>query len=207
MTSPTAERGREARQRLLAAAVELIPERGWTAVSTRTLAERAGVTPSVVHYHFRSVAALLNEAVTGLMREVLDEVGAVLDGARTPADAVDAMLASVAGYTGADRMSLLFVEAYLAATRDDGLRERIAAVVEEFRGRLGRWLAGHGVAVPDGTAAVLFASIDGLLLHRGLGAGADTARVAAVLHRLVDTRDTDTQDTGTQDTDTRGRTR
>jgi len=30
----------------LSAAVELIPERDWTAVSTRVLAERAGVTPS-----------------------------------------------------------------------------------------------------------------------------------------------------------------
>lgn len=54
MTSPAAARGREVPQRLLAAAAELIPERGWTAVSTRVLAERAGVTPSVVHYHFSS---------------------------------------------------------------------------------------------------------------------------------------------------------
>ncbi|MFD1052553.1 helix-turn-helix domain-containing protein, partial [Kibdelosporangium lantanae] len=37
--------GEEVRQRLLAAAVQLIPERGWSAVSTRVLAERAGVTP------------------------------------------------------------------------------------------------------------------------------------------------------------------
>jgi hypothetical protein len=34
-------------------------------VSTRLLADRAGVTPSVVHYHFGSVQALLVEAVLG----------------------------------------------------------------------------------------------------------------------------------------------
>ncbi len=185
MTSPAAERGREVRQRLLTAAAELIPERGWTAVSTRVLAERAGVTPSVVHYHFPSLPALLNEAVVGLMRQVLAELDAVLDTARTPAEAVDAMLASVEQYTGDDPMSLLSIEAYLAATRDEQLREQIAGVVEDFRQRLGRWLGERGMVAPDETAAVLAAAIDGLLLHRGLGAGPDPEPVATVLRRLV----------------------
>lgn len=174
------------RQRLLTAAVELIPERGWTAVSTRVLAERAGVTPSVVHYHFPSLPALLNEAVVGLMRQVLAEVGVFLDSATTPADAVDAMFASVDRYTGADPLSLLFIEAYLAATRDEQLREQIAGVVDGFRTRFGRWLGERGVAAPDETAAVLIAAVDGLLLHRGLGAGPDVGPAVAVLRRLVD---------------------
>lgn len=173
------------RQRLLAAAVELIPERGWTAVSTRVLAERAGVTPSVVHYHFPSLSALLNEAVVGLIRQVLAEAEAFLDTARTPADAVDAMLASADQYTGADPVSLLSIEAYLAATRDEQLREQIRGVVEGFRQRFSRWLDERGVPAPDETAAVLVAVIDGLLLHRGLGAGPDAGPVAAVLRRLV----------------------
>lgn len=185
MTSPAAARGREVRQRLLTAAVELIPERGWRAVSTRVLAERAGVTPSVVHYHFPSLPALLNEAVVGLMRQVLAELDAFLDTARTPADAVDAMLASADQYTGADPMSLLSVEAYLAATRDEQLREQISGVVEGFRQRFGRWLGEHGVPAPDETAAVLVAAVDGVLLHRGLGTGPDAGPVAAVLRRLV----------------------
>ncbi|MCT2584478.1 TetR/AcrR family transcriptional regulator [Actinophytocola gossypii] len=186
MSSPAAARGHEVRKRLLAAAVELIPERGWTAVSTRVLAERAGVSPSVVHYHFPSLPALLNEAVVGLMRQVLAQADASWDAERTPAEAVDAMLAAVDRYTGADRMSLLFVEAYLAATRDERLREQLSGVVEEFRQRLGSWLREHGVPAPDETAAVLVAAVDGLLLHRGLG-GPGTGAVATVLHRLVGT--------------------
>lgn len=185
MTSPAAEHGREVRQRLLAAAVELIPERGWAAVSTRVLAERAGVTPSVVHYHFPSLPALLNEAAIGLMRQVLAELDAILDIARNPAEVVEAMLASAKAYTGADPMSLLATEAYLAAHRDEQLCEQIASVVERFRQRFGRWLAEHGVAAPDETAAVLLAAVDGLLLHRGLGAGPDAGPTAAVLRKLV----------------------
>jgi AcrR family transcriptional regulator len=180
MASPAAERGREVRQRLLAAAVELVPERGWTAVSTRVLAERAGVTPSVVHYHFPSLTALLNEAVAGVMRQVLAEF---VDTAQTPAEAIDQMLASMENYTGADPMSLLFVEAYLASTRDERLRAEIGGLVEGFRQRLAGWLKQHGVAEPGETAAVLAAAVDGLLLHRGLGSTVDARRV---LRRLVD---------------------
>jgi AcrR family transcriptional regulator len=185
VTSVAAARGREVRQRLLAAAVELIPERGWAAVSTRVLADRAGVTPSVVHYHFLSLAALLNEAVVGVFRAVLAEADAVLDAARTPAEAVEAMLASVDRYTGADPTSLLGVEAYLAATRDEQLRDQIGGLVQEYRQRFGRWLGEHGVPAPDETAAALMATVDGLLLHRALGAGTNAGSAAVILRRLV----------------------
>lgn len=181
--SPAAVRGREVRERLLGAALELIPERGWTAVSTRVLAERAGVTPSVVHYHFPSVTAVLNEAVIGFMRQALAEVETVFESARTPADAVDAVFASVDGYTGTDPASLVFVEAYLAATRDEQLRAQIAQIVDGFRSKFGAWLAARGVPAPEATAAVLAAALDGVLLHRGLGG--DQPPAAEVMRRLV----------------------
>lgn len=174
--------GEEVRQRLLVAAVQLIPERGWSAVSTRVLAERAGVTPSVVHYHYPSMRVLLREAVVAAMRQVLAASESFLDSVGSPVEAVDAMLASVEQYSGADPMSLLFVEAYLAATRDEQLRDGINEVADAFRERLGQWLAGHGVREPAATAAVLAASIDGLLLHRGLGMEVDAR---SVLRRLV----------------------
>src|SRR4051812_38266147 len=125
MNSPAAARGQVVRARLLDAAAELVPERGWSAVSTRVLAERAGVTPSVVHYHFPSVQALLVEAVLRAMRGVVEALDPVLDTAATPTELVGLMAASVEGYTGTDPVSLLFVEAYLAAGRDESLREGI----------------------------------------------------------------------------------
>lgn len=185
MSSPAAERGREVRQRLLTAAVELIPERGWTAVSTRVLAERAGVTPSVVHYHFPSMAELLNEAVLGLMRQVLAASEEQVGEGGDPASTIRAMVASVAEYSGDDPTSMVFLEAYLAATRDAGLRERIAAELRRFRDGVGALLAAHEVPEPEATAAVLAAAIDGLLLHRALDEGPETRAVATVLGRLV----------------------
>lgn len=185
MPSPSAARGEAVRQRLVAAAVELIPERGWTAVSTRVLAERAGVTPSVVHYHFSSVQAVLVDAVLGAMRAVSAELGPVLATASTGEAVVDAMVAAVEQYTGTDPMSLMFVEGYLAATRDDTLRAGIAAVLADLQGVIGDRLRQLGVVEPDGTAVVLGAAIDGLLMHRAVAPDATPAGVAGVLRRLI----------------------
>lgn len=185
MISPAAAHGREVRQRLLVAAAELIGERGWSAVSTRVLAERAGVTPSVVHYHFPSMQALLQEAVLGAMRQLAAQLDALFEMAGSASDVVDTVLASADQYTGVDPTSLLFVEAYLAATRDEWLRVEIARVINELRASLGRRLTTHGVTAPGETAAVLLAALDGLLLHRGLGSGPDVKSAAAVLSRLV----------------------
>jgi AcrR family transcriptional regulator len=181
--TPTAKQGEEVRLRLMAAAAALIPERGWSAVSTRVLAERAGVTPSVVHYHFSSVQEVLTESAITAMRQVLATSDELFTAATTPAAAIEAMLASVEQYHGTDPMSLLFVETYLAATRDERLRTQIAGLVADFRTRVADWLTIHQVPEPAETAAVLAAAVDGLLLHRALTP--ESPSITSVLQRLV----------------------
>lgn len=77
-----ADRGGEVRLQLLSAAAELIAELGWTAVSTRILAERAGVTPGLVHYHFPSLQALLRDAALGMISDLLSGIESIFDDAR-----------------------------------------------------------------------------------------------------------------------------
>jgi AcrR family transcriptional regulator len=180
-----AERGREVRERLLHAAAELIAERGWSAVSTRVLAERAGVAPGVVHYHFASVPALLAEAAVTVMRGLIDEIGGALDAAADPGAVLALLLGALDGYDGNDPTSLLFAEAYLAAGRDEALRRELGAVIDDFRARLAARLGAAGVAAPEATAAVLAAAIDGVMLHRALAPGLTADAVAPVLDRLV----------------------
>src|ERR1043165_5303191 len=78
-----AERGREVRQRLLTTAVALIPELGWSAVSTRILAQRAGLAAGLVHYPFESLPALLREASLASMREALLSIDMIFEQAAT----------------------------------------------------------------------------------------------------------------------------
>src|SRR5215471_1517003 len=87
-----AERGREVRQRLLSAAVELIPELGWNAVSTRILAQRAGLAPGLVHYHFESLQALLREASLASIGEALQGIDTILDQADTLEAGLDMLI-------------------------------------------------------------------------------------------------------------------
>lgn len=180
-----ADRGREVRLQLLSAAAELIAELGWNAVSTRILAERAGVTPGLVHYHFPSLQALLRDAALGMMSDLLSAAELIFEDARTLDAGVDMMLGALDAYTGRDPTSLLFTETYLAATRDETLRIELVGLVEEFRRRLTRWLGEHGASTPHDTASVLAAAIDGVMLHRALNPELTSSAVAPVLRRLV----------------------
>ncbi|WP_158841624.1 TetR/AcrR family transcriptional regulator [Saccharothrix deserti] len=169
------------RQRLLDAAAELIAERGWGAVSTRVLADRAGVGSGVVHYHFDSLQAVLTEASLGALRTAVDELPQVLDSVDTPADALAALLAALDGHGGQE----LFIETFLAATRNDELRGAVAEILIRFRAVLAAWLAERDVPTPVETAAVLAAAVDGVLLHRALSADLTREVVVPVLGRVL----------------------
>ncbi|MQA24505.1 MAG: TetR family transcriptional regulator [Micromonosporaceae bacterium] len=187
MTTTASARGREVRHRLLAAATELIPEVGWSSVSTRLLAERAGVAPGLVHYHFESLAVLLRQAALDVFRQALSGTEAALAPAPDLDAGLELLLASLDGYSGADPTSLLFIETYLAATRDQALGDELAELLYEFRSRLASWLRQHGAGDPEQTAAVLAAAVDGVMLHRALDPGLTSATVSPALRRLLAT--------------------
>ncbi|CAL9365844.1 HTH-type transcriptional regulator BetI [Nocardiopsis dassonvillei] len=180
----TAQRAREVRERLLAAAAELIPERGWTGVSTRVLAERAGVGPGLVHYHFPSLRALLNEAALRAMTAVVHEGAARLPDA-TAEEGLDLLIGALDAYSGGDPASVLFTEAYLAAGRDEELRRALTGLLADFRTLLADWLRATGVPDPDATARVLAAAMDGLMLHRPLDPSLTAEAAVPVLRRLL----------------------
>jgi AcrR family transcriptional regulator len=180
-----AARGRQVREQLRRAAVELIAECGWRAVTTRKVADRAGVGAGLVHYHFDSVQALLRDAALGLMREMVEQAGEQMDRAADAAEGMRLVLGALDAHTGTDPVSLVFLETYLAATRDAALGAEVAGVVTGFRERVGHWLDRCGTPDPQRTAAVLAAAVDGLLLHRGLDPALTAGFAGPVLDRMV----------------------
>jgi AcrR family transcriptional regulator len=169
------------RELLLRAATELIAEKGWGAVSTRMLADRAGVGSGVVHYHFDSVQAVLVQASVGALRSAVDELGRLLDTVSTPADVLTRLLEALDGHGGQE----LFTETLLAATRNDELRQAVGEVLVEFRRTLAEWLASRDVPTPVETAAVLAAAVDGVLLHRAISPDLTSDVVVPVLGRVL----------------------
>ena len=120
------------REKLMAAAAELIAELGWGRVTTRAVAERAGLPHGAVSYHFRGKQELLTEAAMFAFARAI------------PADEF-AALAGVDGLIGlisaevADRdaidpvLSRLMFEAMREAERDAALRERMGAMLTQYR--------------------------------------------------------------------------
>ncbi|MBX6169598.1 MAG: TetR family transcriptional regulator [Thermobispora bispora] len=188
MAEASADRGRTTRQRLLGAAAALIAEAGWGGVSTRMVAERAGVAPGVVHYHFASLPDLLIAASTGVARAMVEELTRRLTEQPDPETGVEWLLGELSRYTGTDPASLLLVEMYLAAARLPELRDLLHEMIADCRARIASWLRDRGHAGDaEATAAVLLAAVDGLVLHRGLDPGLDLAALAGPLRAMVRT--------------------
>ncbi len=69
-----AERRARTRESLLAATVAVLSEDGYCRLTTRGVAERAGVTPGALQHHFASKAELVAEAIQHLNAELTGEL-------------------------------------------------------------------------------------------------------------------------------------
>ncbi|MEV6558244.1 TetR family transcriptional regulator [Nocardia sp. NPDC051756] len=179
-----AEQGEETRARLMAAAVELIAEHGWGAVTTRMVAERAAVRPGLVHYHFSSVTDLLIDASLQMARIEYDSVMAGVLALSGPA-AMTQMLTAIGSYTGTDTATVAMSEMMLAATRHSRLRTELGHFVARARAAMTAWFREQGAADPEATAAVVLALIDGLILHRMIDPGLGAVEVTGPLLRAA----------------------
>jgi AcrR family transcriptional regulator len=154
---------------------------GWGGVTTRRVAELAGVNPGLVHYHFGSMAALRREAaIWALQHEVSAPTAALLEAPSMPAG-VRACLDAVAAIDPASETASVLYEAMLAAARDEELRAELGRALEAFRNLLAaRIEAAHG-ADPVASAALVAAALDGVLLHRLVNPEFDVASLAEPL--------------------------
>jgi AcrR family transcriptional regulator len=78
-------RGDETRRRLLAAALEAFSRHGYDGVSTRQLAQRAGVNLAAIPYHFGSKAGVYQAVVDGIAEGFGEPLRRAADAARTAA--------------------------------------------------------------------------------------------------------------------------
>ncbi|HEX4306055.1 MAG TPA: TetR family transcriptional regulator C-terminal domain-containing protein [Solirubrobacterales bacterium] len=161
------------RPQILAAAAEVIAERGVAGTRIADVAERCGVSPPAVLYWFDSKEQLLAEALTADDDRFYEELEERLDGATTPGERMVALIESAT--ESADDFSL-WMELWTWALRDADLR----AARERFDAR---WRAAIETVVVEGVAAGQFgdaidppqaaltiaALIDGLSAQAALG--------------------------------------
>jgi AcrR family transcriptional regulator len=151
------------RPQILAAAAEVIAERGVAATRIADVAERSGVSPPAVLYWFDSKEKLLAEALTADDDRFYEELGERLDEAATPAERMVALIETAAG----DNDFALWMELWTWALRDAELR----AARERFDSR---WRAAIEAVVTEGVAAGEF------------GVAVDPAQAALAIAALID---------------------
>ncbi|HEX9642880.1 MAG TPA: TetR/AcrR family transcriptional regulator [Acidimicrobiia bacterium] len=166
--APTADHGQQTRDRLVEATVAVIVERGWGGVTTRVVAQRAGVRPGLVHYHFDSVDDLRRAAVLATFDTEIEPFLERIEAMSPRLMVEEVVAASLGRYAPDTDIGILLYECMPAASRDAELRVGLRAVLGRFREAIaGRIRACHPepLGEPDLLAEVIAAQIDGLQLH------------------------------------------
>jgi AcrR family transcriptional regulator len=164
---------------ILAAAAEVIAERGLAATRIADVAERAGTSAPAVLYWFESRDDLLAEALTFAEESFYDELESRLGERGSASEKLVELISS----SGAGDDWVLWMELWTRSFRDpamgearqrldDRWRERIAAIVREGQGA-GEFAGPN----PERVALELAALIDGLAVQVTLGDGVVTADV------------------------------
>ncbi|MGW8357609.1 TetR/AcrR family transcriptional regulator [Streptomyces wedmorensis] len=148
-----AERALETRERILKAACEVIADIGFENVSMRKVAEHAGVSKALLHYHFDTREKLFTEAMT----HSFTQTGTDLDGgdADVPAGVLLARIVRTMLPTDEELRQdwKLWQELWVRAQRDDTARHLAVDLYDQLHA----WVGG---AVERGVATGEFTPCD-----------------------------------------------
>jgi AcrR family transcriptional regulator len=163
--TPQQERSRVTQQRLLAATLDCLVERGWSGTTTTLVAAKAGVSRGAQLHHYPTKAALVLAAVGHLAQRRADEIRA--EAASLPEHRVDQVIDLLAAaFTGP--LFVAALEVWVAARTDPELR----AALVPLEARVGREMHRLTVELLDADEArprvreTVQATLD---LLRGLG--------------------------------------
>ncbi|MFN2616818.1 MAG: TetR/AcrR family transcriptional regulator [Thermoleophilaceae bacterium] len=84
-----AERAEATRSKLLREARELFAERGYAVVGTEEIVRAARVTRGALYHHFRDKRQLFREVHESLEAELVERIGAALDGVEDPLELLE----------------------------------------------------------------------------------------------------------------------
>ncbi len=186
------------RGRLLQASAALIVELGWSAVTTRAVAERAGVNQALVHYHFGSIGNLRRESVMArLMPAVQELIDELLD-ERPLTESIHRVMRLIDGFDLGTETGVLMAEALLQATRDPSVAEAMGGIIGSWSEMLGPRVVvaqRRGVVradIPaDHLTPVLASFLDGFLIQRMANPDFDAGLAADTLIALLSPRGED----------------
>jgi len=170
------------RERLLMGAMACFAELGYSAVTVRKIAARAGLSVGVLYQHYPSKDALLAAAFEQSMVDVRATFAVAT---ASPTSRQLSMLVRAAARTVREHLAFWQL-GYAARHQPDvtrALGPALTAWTEEILAVLSRLLRAAGAAEPELDAVALFAQIDGMCVHFALAP--DTYPLEAVAERII----------------------
>ncbi|HUA36367.1 MAG TPA: TetR/AcrR family transcriptional regulator [Candidatus Binataceae bacterium] len=170
-----ADRSAATRAALADAAIDLLIEHGWAAVSAVEVCKRVKVTRGAFHHHYPNLPSLLADALRRLYAEMRRKDGPPVSDLTTMIDATWSAI-------GNARFKAV-LEAWLAMANDPSLRAEIGPVVGEFSALV---RPDSILTADEHRAFYLMAreTMFGLALGRATNRGRPVAHEKAVLARL-----------------------
>ena len=171
------EKGTKARAQLLVAAGSILAEHGWEGATSRRIALSAALNLSLIRYYYGGLDTLLLAAVA----EATRQLEALLAPAVASGDVVallEQVLVLFRCPCGSEPHRLLRIlsEATLKAARDKSVAVEIRGFLLAFRGQLTSVVRasltpslGRDPAAVAAGAALLAATLEGMLLHASMG--------------------------------------
>jgi AcrR family transcriptional regulator len=174
----------ETRARLLDVTEQIMLAEGYAAVSSRSIAKEAGVTPALVHYYFPTLDDLFLEVLRRRAEQQLARQDRMLSSDRP----LHALWKQSKDPDGAG----LLTELMALANHRKVVRVELAEYAEKFRLVQLEALEDHinerGLDVPPVTLLVLVAGMArALVLEESLGMNTGIADTYAAIERLLDT--------------------
>lgn len=160
------------RPAILAAAAEVIRERGLENARVRDVAERVGTSAPSVLYYYASKAELLKEALTSAEERYYKDLERELGGIESARERLVKIVGG--GAAEGDYDAALWMELWAKALRDPELAATRAELDGRWRAtiaevvRYGQERGEFGAAEPEGFAVLLASLLDGLAVQIAL---------------------------------------
>jgi AcrR family transcriptional regulator len=185
-TTGPARRGRPstgARERILAAAIEVLKSDGYAGLTIAKVAAKAGESKPLVAYHYGSKQGLVGAAGRSIAEMITEAVLEAIDGASTVEEIVRGVDAGVERVLDEDeRVARLYFDLAAVSVVDPEVSRTIAEVNEQWRDVLIRQLTdardGPTLAKARVLTVMLIAGMQGMTLER-IERGATTERKRA----------------------------
>src|SRR6187401_2308561 len=157
-----------AEEALLDAAERLLVESGHAAVTTRRLAQEAGVNHGLVHYYFGSIENVLAQVLERFTDRLIERQRALY---ASDVPFLDKWRQAMTYLEADARYQKIWLELQALAWNRPDLRARIASVTEEWRAVLTAALAQaraeHGIELPLPALVALVSTFNqGMMLER-----------------------------------------